>query len=194
MKLARERDRRGRPRQNFASCRATGETRAFVDVRQVGSLSSAQNADVLSQDFMDAKPFLKYDINARRINAHGSLALSKDAEITLDTDPAGRRDAFNPAELMLAALAACMIKGIERVIPILKFQLDGVNVRLHGERQDSPPKMVSITYELIVDTHESDERLALLHRNVRGYGTIYNTLAGATELSGTIRRAETIGV
>ncbi len=33
----------------------------------------------------------------------------------------GRPDAFNPAELFLAALAACMIKGIERAIPMLNF-------------------------------------------------------------------------
>lgn len=105
-----------------------------------------------------------------------------------DTDVAGRREAFNPAELLLAALAACIIKGIERVVPILKFHLDGVRVSLHGERQDRPPKMAKITYELVVDTSEPDRRLDLLHENVRKYGTIYNTIAGATNLSGTIRR------
>jgi len=34
------------------------------------------------------------------------------------------------------------------MIPMLKFQLRGVEVKLHGVRQDSPPKMVSIDYEL----------------------------------------------
>lgn len=133
---------------------------------------------------------MQYDVSARRIDAHGSTATCKDAEITLDTDVAGRADAFNPAELLLAALAACMIKGMERVVPILKFRLDGVRVSLHGERQDSPPKMVNITYELVVDTTEPDRRLDLLHENVRKYGTIYNTVAGATNLSGTIRRGD----
>ena len=56
----------------------------------------------------------------------------------------GRVDAFNPAELLLAAIAACMIKGIERVTPMLKFQFRGVEMKLHGVRQDSPPKMVAI--------------------------------------------------
>lgn len=137
---------------------------------------------------MGTKPLLHYDVSARRIDAHGSAAVCNDANIVLDTDVAGRRDAFNPAELLLAALAACMIKGIERVVPILKFQLRGVRVTLHGERQDSPPKMVNITYELVVDTPEPDRRLDLLHENVRKYGTIYNTVASATNLSGTIRR------
>jgi uncharacterized OsmC-like protein len=131
---------------------------------------------------------LSYDVTARRIDAHGSLAATKRAEIVLDTDVAGRPDAFNPAELFLAAIAACMIKGIERVTPMLEFKLRGVEVRLHGVRQDAPPKMVSVDYELIVDTDETDRRLDLLHTNVRKFGTISNTVAEATKLEGILRR------
>lgn len=50
--------------------------------------------------------------------------------------------------------------------------------------------MVRINYEITVDTDETDQRLDLLHRNLRKYGTISNTLAEATELVGTIRRKE----
>lgn len=133
---------------------------------------------------------LEYRVSARRKDAHGGIASTKDAEIILDTDVGGRPDAFNPAELLLAAIAACMIKGIERVTPMIKFDLRGVEVELHGIRQDSPPKMVSIDYELIVDTDETDQRLELLHANVRKYGTISNTVAAATKLEGLIRRKE----
>lgn len=132
---------------------------------------------------------LEYKVTAKRLDAHGSMARCKDAEIVLDTDVKGRADAFNPAELFLAALAACMIKGIERAIPMLKFGLRGVEIKLHGVRQDSPPKMVSIEYELIVDTNESDRQLELLHTNVRKFGTISNTVAAATRLDGRIVRA-----
>ena len=131
---------------------------------------------------------LEYTVTAQRIDGHGSEARTKDAVLTLDTDVNGRPDAFNPAELFLAAVAACMIKGIERMIPLLKFQLRGVEVKLHGVRQDSPPKMVSINYELIIDTGEDDRRLELLHSNVRKYGTISNTVAAAAKLEGIIRR------
>ena len=133
---------------------------------------------------------LEYRVGARRIDSHGSLASTKEAEIVLDTDVNGRPDAFNPAELFLAAIAACMIKGIERVTPMLKFDLRGVEVMLHGIRQDSPPKMVTVDYELIIDTDETDQRLELLHTNVRKYGTISNTVADATKLEGIIRRRE----
>lgn len=131
---------------------------------------------------------LEYSVTARRIDSHGSVAATKDAKITLDTDVSGRPDAFNPAELFLAAVAACMIKGIERVTPMLKFDLRGVEVKLHGVRQDSPPKITSIDYELIVDTDEDDRRLELLHTNVRKFGTISNTVAAATKLEGRIMR------
>lgn len=132
---------------------------------------------------------LEYDVVAKRIDSHGSSARCKDAEITLDTDVGGRTDAFNPAELLLAAVAACMIKGIERVAPMNHFKFRGVEVRLHGVRQDSPPFLSSITYELIVDTDEDDRRLDLLHYNVQKFGTISNTVAAATKLEGRIVRA-----
>ena len=102
----------------------------------------------------------EYRVSARRVDVHGSLATSKEAEIALDTAMEGRPDAFNPAELFLAAIAACMIKGIERVAPILRFNLRGVEVLLHGVRQDSPPRMASVDYELIVDTDEDARRIA----------------------------------
>lgn len=129
-----------------------------------------------------------YSVTATRQDAHGSLAACKSAQVVLDTDPAGRPDAFNPAELFLASIAACMIKGIERVTPMLHFDLRGVEVRLTGTRQDAPPKMIAVDYELIVDTDEDDRRLQLLHTNVRKYGTISNTVAAALPLNGSIRR------
>ena len=42
-----------------------------------------------------------YRVAARRVDRHGSLAVAKEAEIVLDTDLVGRRDAMNPVELLL---------------------------------------------------------------------------------------------
>ena len=133
-------------------------------------------------------PKMTFEVTAGRLDAQGSQADCKDAQITLDTDLAGRHDAFNPAELLLAALSACMIKSIERVTPPLKFELLGGEVRVHGVRQDLPPRMESIRYEILVDTNESDQRLNLLHDNVKKYGTVFNTVSPGTDLAGTMRR------
>lgn len=132
---------------------------------------------------------LHYAISARRIDAHGSISGVREAQVSLDTSLEGREDALNPVELLLSALAACMIKGVERAAPMLGFDFSGVEVRLEAERQDSPPMITAITYELIVDSPEPDRRLELLHTNVRRYGTISNTLAASTSLDGSIRRA-----
>ena len=115
---------------------------------------------------------LTFHIESTRVDEHGSLARGKLAEIPLDTDMAGRADAFNPAELLLAAVTACLIKGIERVTPLLKFSLRGVTVKIDGVRQDVPPRLESITYEILVDTDIlADER----HRQ-RKFSRIYRII------------------
>lgn len=134
------------------------------------------------------KPKMTFDVRSEWISHQESVSYCKNAKITLDTNLAGNPDAFNPAELLLAAVSACMIKGIERVAPILKFNFRGVEVKLHGVRQDVPPKMESIDYEIIVDTDEEDHRLELLHKNVQQYGTVFNTVINGTSLNGRIRR------
>ena len=136
----------------------------------------------------DPRPLLEYSVTAERVDSRGSVARCKAASVVLDTDLAGRTDAFNPAELLLAALAACMLKGIERAAPMLHFTFRGVRVDIHGVRQDVPPRFKSISYEISVDTDEDDQRLELLHTNVRKYGTVFNTVAPGTTLQGSVRR------
>ena len=120
--------------------------------------------------------------------------ICKATDLLADTDPVGRTDAFNPAELLLASIAVCTMKGIERVIPMLEFSLRGVEIHLSGERQDAPPRMTRIDYEILVDTDKTDRRLDLLHQNVQKYGTISNAIALAVPLKGTLGRAPLVGV
>ena len=134
---------------------------------------------------------LEYRVSAHRVDGSGSVATAKAAEIILDTGLAGRADALNPAELLLASLAACMIKGAERVAPMLDFDLRGMSVRLHAVRIDAPPSIKTIDYEIVVESDEPERRLELLHTNIRKFGTISNTLASAVQLTGSIRRADT---
>ena len=49
--------------------------------------------------------------------------------------------------------------------------------------------MMSVEYELIIDTDENDARLNLLHPTVQKYSTIYNSVSRATALTGTLRRS-----
>ena len=133
----------------------------------------------------------EYEVSAKRIDAHGSLAECKLAELVIDTDVRGRADAFNPAELLLASVAACILKNMERVAPMINFEYSGVTVTVYGVRQDSPPKISSIDYEIIIDTDENDRKLSLMHDNIKKFGTIYNTIASGTELKGVLKRLTT---
>ena len=131
---------------------------------------------------------LEYKIEARRIDQHTSTAYCKQAEVLIDTDIHGREDAFNPAELLLASLAACILKNMERVAPIIHFEYRAVSVAVHAVRQDKPPGIKCIDYEILVDTDEHPQKQALMHDNIRKFGTVYNTLAATCELSGQLRR------
>lgn len=133
---------------------------------------------------------LEYRIIAQRIDAKGSEATTKEAKVCLDTSLEGRADAFNPAEMLLAAIAACMIKSVERVSPMIKFQFRSVQLSVRGERQDSPPMITLVEYELVVDTDEPDLRLELLHTNIKKYGTIFNTVAKAAQMRGVVKRLQ----
>ncbi len=131
---------------------------------------------------------MQFHVKSKWVDRRSSVSHCKNAEIVLDTALEGNQDAFNPAELLLGALSACMIKGIMRVSPMLDFKLTGLEVLVTGVRQDVPPKMASIDYEIIVDTDESDDRLELLHKNVKKYGTVFNTVSAGTNLKGILRR------
>ncbi|MFO8154938.1 MAG: OsmC family protein [Pseudomonadota bacterium] len=132
---------------------------------------------------------LEYNLNVERVDAHGSVARTDTTELMLDTDmETGRDDALSPPELLLASLGACMVRGIQRALPMLRMEIEGLSIELKGWRQDSPPAMARIEYTITVRTDADEEMLELLHRNVCK-GTIYSTLAAGTELTGAMRAA-----
>ncbi len=129
---------------------------------------------------------LTFQVSASRIDASGSVVRSKQAELVIDTGIAGRLDALNPVELLLAALSACMIKGIERVAGALGIEYDSVDVSLTAHRPDDEARIEAITYELRIGTAAGQDKLDLLHKNLMKFGTIYNTVKAGTSLTGTV--------
>lgn len=129
---------------------------------------------------------LTFSLEANRTNAEGSLVHSKQTELTLDTSMAGRLDALNPVELLLAALSACIIKGIERVSPTLNLEFDSVHVALTAHRPKDEAKLEDIAYVVTIGTDADQAKLDLLHKNLMKFGTIYNTIKSGTKLSGSV--------
>jgi uncharacterized OsmC-like protein len=107
--------------------------------------------------------------------------------VTFDaTWQAGPTGLPGPAELLTGAFAACLLKNTERAGHLLGFHYESADVDVTTRRQDSPPQFVEITYELRLVTDEPARRVALLHRNLRQYGTVYNTLAAVCSVSGHV--------
>lgn len=94
-----------------------------------------------------------------------------------------------PADLLCAALSACLLKNVERFSHMLPFAYESATVKVVAEREEPPPHIVRMRYELEIVTEEPEKRIELLHRNLQRFGTITNTLAKACEVTGTLRAA-----
>lgn len=129
---------------------------------------------------------MTFQVTANRIDGTGSSVTAKQAEIIIDTGMAGRLDALNPVELLLAALSACIIKGIERVAGTLGIEYDSVKVSLTAHRPVDEARIDDIVYVISVGTNADQAKLDLLHKNLMKFGTIYNTVKTGTNLSGSI--------
>jgi len=137
-------------------------------------------------DTPPADPAHSYDVTATTTGAGIGAIHTKRTVVQFDSSPRQGGELPGPADLVTAAFAACIIKNLERMSEILPFSFRSASVRVRAERQDQPPRITRIRYAIEVDTDEPDHRIALLHRNVERHGTIFNTLASACDVSGTI--------
>jgi uncharacterized OsmC-like protein len=123
-----------------------------------------------------------------RVRAGGDGRLEAHGLDTSFDGTAGRlEDLPGPADVLSAALCACILKNVERFSHLLPFRYESASVKVTAEREEPPPHIARMHYELEIVTEEPQARVDLLHRNIQKFGTITNTLGKACELSGTIR-------
>ena len=99
------------------------------------------------------------------------------------TEPSGLP---GPAQLLAAAFSACLMKNLERCSTLLSFRYERAEIDVRARRQDVPPRFVEIEYEMHLVTDENQRRVDLVHRNLRQYGTVYNTLAAVCDVHGRV--------
>jgi len=133
---------------------------------------------------------LEYQINAISEQGGKAIANVNNGIIEFDATTERQDTLANPAELLLASLAACMLKNVERFSTILKFEYKQAKVSINGLRNDKPPFMSEINYKLEVESGMEERTLELLHKNILKFGTITNTLAKVAKLNGTIELIE----
>ena len=129
---------------------------------------------------------LEYHVHARTLGNGISEVEARGYRFQFDSSP-GRSDTLpSPAELLISAFAACVLKNVERFAGMMPFQFTDASIEVKAEREGPPPRIARIHYVLTITTNESDRRVDLLHRNISKYGTIYNTLASAATVTGEI--------
>ena len=130
---------------------------------------------------------LQYEIKA--ISQQGGKATSLSNKSIIEFDATSGRDNIlpNPAELLLTALAACILKNVERYSEKLHYPYKSAKITVKGERSDNPPEIQKIEYVLEVDTNIEERQLENWHKNIVKFGTINNTIANACELKGKIK-------
>ena len=101
---------------------------------------------------------LTYDVTLDRVDAHGAQARCKDACIAIDSALDGRLDAFNPAELLLAAVGA--VRFFPRHPKVFAKVLDGYR------RGQAARSMLTVRWEDLWQTPlaELRERFAIRPR------------------------------
>ena len=129
---------------------------------------------------------MRYSVEAAVVQRGLGRAVSREASIEFDTSVEQSASLMGPADLLASAFAACVLKNVERFARMLSFTYATASIRVILERQDRPPRITSVQYELHLVTAEPQHRVDLLHRNLMKHGTIYNTLAAACPVSGSI--------
>jgi uncharacterized OsmC-like protein len=131
-------------------------------------------------------PATRYEVRGENVAGGSASVVARTSTITFDGSAATGELLPGPADLLAAALAACMLKNVERFSHILPFRYRRATAEVVVEREEPPPRIVRARYTLRVETDEPDRRIELLHRNIRTFGTITNTLALACDLQGEI--------
>ena len=67
-----------------------------------------------------------YLVQARQLVPNVSVSRAKRAQVFFDSSPHQSEDLFNPAELLLSAFAACLLKNVERFGKLLRFHYSAV--------------------------------------------------------------------
>lgn len=133
-----------------------------------------------------SQPVLSYHVEAHTSDPGISSATIKETEIAFDTSAGQSTILPGPADLLTLAFAACVLKNVERFAGMLPFRYERASIAVTAERQAAPPRIVRVRYVLTLHTDEPPQRVDLLHRNIRKFGTIYNTLAAGADVSGEI--------
>ncbi len=131
---------------------------------------------------------LEYNIKAESKTGGEAFVKVRQSSINFDATAENTVLLPNPAELLLSAFAACVLKNVERYSKKLHLPYKKARISVHGIRNDNPPYIKEINYVLEIDSDVPDKKLNMWHKNIVKFGTITNTMLRAAEVKGQIKK------
>jgi uncharacterized OsmC-like protein len=129
---------------------------------------------------------MKYSIKASSLSKQDASISIKKSTIKFGTTQLTSEVLPNPAELFLSAFGACILKNVERFSTLLKFRYSSAFITVSGTRQEVPPKMDIIEYQLTIYSNDDTLNKDLLKKNIEKFGTIFNTVNASCSVIGVI--------
>ena len=134
---------------------------------------------------------MDYSVTGTSKANENALMAIKGTQIQFGTTAASSDSLANPAELFLSSFAACILKNVERMSDLMRFQFDHAEISVKADRLEKPPRMDDIAYSLVIYTSDPSLNVELLKKNIEKFGTIYNTVAKSCQVTGSIK---TVGI
>lgn len=128
---------------------------------------------------------MKYSIKAHSLAKAHAVVDIRNFQVLIGTSTEADNQLPNPAELLLTSLAACILKNVERLSTLQKFEYTKSSIEVSSIRETSPTRLEDIEYQLSIYCEEK-LNIDLLRRNIEEHGTIYNTIKKSANISGTI--------
>lgn len=129
---------------------------------------------------------MKYSITATSKSNDNALIQIKETEVRFGTTSDASGSLANPAELFLSSFAACILKNIERMSYLMKFEFERAEISVKANRLEKPPRIEDIEYLLVIYSTDPSLNVGLLKKNIEQFGTIFNTVAKSCQIKGDI--------
>ncbi len=119
---------------------------------------------------------MSYAVTVSRQDERHAIAAARGHELSLNIKKGDGAAGFNAAETLLASLGACMLTNINAIAAKMRLRIDDAQMNFTAVRQDAPPILTEIQYELRLDSPEPPEKLEELYRLAVKWGTVTSTL------------------
>lgn len=129
-----------------------------------------------------------YHVTVEQRTEREAVAKARNHELLLSVKKGDGSAGFNAAETLIAALGTCILTNVNAIAEKMHLQIDGARVEFEAVRRDEPPALSRVTYRLVVDSAEPEEKLQRLHELALHWGTVTNTLIEGLRPEGTLVR------